>query len=126
VITQAAFDRMIPLAERFERGVAETIRAYDLPWHVVRLGTRVEYRFGPTPPRDGGQAEAAKDHDLDRLLHLYCLNRGILLTPFHSMALVAPSATGRDVDRHTRVFRACVRELVGRRRRGPAEAGAGP
>ncbi|OGS61874.1 MAG: aminotransferase [Euryarchaeota archaeon RBG_19FT_COMBO_69_17] len=126
VITQAAFDRMIPLAERFERGVAETIRAYDLPWHVVRLGTRVEYRFGPTPPRDGGQAEAAKDHDLDRLLHLYCLNRGILLTPFHSMALVAPSATGRDVDRHTRVFRACVRELVGRRRRGPAEAGVGP
>ena len=110
VITQAAFDVMLPLAERFERGVADVIREHGLPWHVVRLGVRIEYRFQPNVPKNG--AEAGKDSELDRLVHLYMLNRGILMTPFHNMALISPSMTPRDVDRHTRALADCADDLV--------------
>ncbi len=41
------------------------------------------------------------------------LNRGILLTPFHNMALIAPDVTEADVDRHTAVFRESVAALLG-------------
>jgi len=113
VITKETFERMIPLAERFAEGVDGIIKAKGLPWHVVRLGVRVEYRFRPTPPRNGGEAEAAKDPELDRLMHLYALNRGILLTPFHNMALISPYTTAKDVDFHTKIFGECVEELTG-------------
>jgi len=112
VITQAAFDHMMPLAERFEAGVARVIRDHGLSWHVIRLGVRVEYRFMPTPPRNGGEAAAAKDPELDRLVHLYALNRGILLTPFHNMALIAPDTSESDVDYHTKVLDDFARELI--------------
>ena len=81
-----------------------------LPWIVKRLGCRVEYWFRPAPPRTGGEAAAAVDPELERYMHLAALNRGILLTPFHNMALLAPAVTEADVDRHTDVFR----ESVGR------------
>ena len=113
IITKENFQRMIPLAERFAEGVDGIIKAKGRPWHVVRLGVRVEYRFTPTPPKNGGEAEAAKDQELDRLMHLYALNRGILLTPFHNMALISPYTTAKDVDLHTRVFAECVEELIG-------------
>lgn len=113
VITREAFDRMIPLAARFARGVEDTIRREGLPWHVVRLGARVEYRFCPKVPRNGAEAAAGKDRELDQLMHLYALNRRILLTPFHNMALISPYTTEKDVDLHTRVFDECVGELLG-------------
>jgi glutamate-1-semialdehyde 2,1-aminomutase len=113
VLTKEFYERTIPLAERFVAGVDATIRSFSLPWHVVRLGNRAEYQFRPTPPRNGTEAEAAMDLDLDRFLHLYCLNRGILMTPFHNMALIAPDTTPEDIDRHTRVFGEAVRELCG-------------
>ena len=111
VLTDAAFEHMIPLAERWAAGVAEVIEAHDLPWTVQRLGCRAEYWFCP-PPRDGGEAAAAVDHELDALMHLYALNRGILLTPFHNMALFSPHHTAADVDHHTTVFAAAVSELL--------------
>jgi glutamate-1-semialdehyde 2,1-aminomutase len=111
VLTAAAFEHMIALAERFERGVAETIERERLPWHVTRLGCRVEYLFRPDPPRNGSEAAAGTDHLLDRLIHLYALNRGILLTPFHNMALMSPATTEADVDRHTEVFAEAAAEL---------------
>lgn len=113
VLTQAFYDRAIPLAERFARGVQGVIDAFDLPWHVTRLGCRVEYRFTPLPPRNGGQAAAAADRELDAYLHLAALNRGILLTPFHNMALLSPHHTEADVDRHTAVLRECAEALTG-------------
>jgi glutamate-1-semialdehyde 2,1-aminomutase len=113
VLTPAAYDRMLPLAERFVDGVEGVIRDAGLPWHVVRLGTRIEYQFRATTPRNGTEAEAGMDSDLDRFCHLYAMNRGILMTPFHNMALIAPEATAEDVDHHTAVFRDCVRELLG-------------
>ncbi len=112
VLTQAAYDKTIPLAERFTQGVRSVIEEYELPWNVTRLGCRAEYWFRPTPARNGGEAAAAVDADLDRYMHLYALNRGILLTPFHNMALIAPAATEADVDYHTQVFREAVKALI--------------
>jgi glutamate-1-semialdehyde 2,1-aminomutase len=112
VLTDEAFERMIALGERFERGVADAIERHDLPWHVTRLGCRVEYLFRPERPRTGSEAAAGGNALLDRLIHLYALNRGILLTPFHNMALMSPVTTDEDVDRHTAVFDQAASELA--------------
>ncbi len=117
VITQDAYDRMMPLAERFEAGVDRAIREHGVPWHVARVGVRIEYAFRATPPRNGAEAKASKDSVLERYLHLAALNRGILLTPFHNMALLSPYHTRADVDRHTEVFQETVEAVAGSRRR---------
>jgi glutamate-1-semialdehyde 2,1-aminomutase len=113
VITQRNFDKMLPLARRFEQGIQKVIDDTGVPWHVVRLGVRIEYHNTSKPPRNGGEYEASKDYELEKLMHLMALNRGILLTPFHNMALISPSTTAKDVDRHTRVFRESVELLMG-------------
>jgi glutamate-1-semialdehyde aminotransferase len=113
VLTEAAFARMIPLAERWTEGVAAGIDESRLPWHVTRLGCRAEYLFGPKRPRTGQEAHDAGDAALERYMHLFALNRGILLTPFHNMALMSPATTQTDVDLHTAVFREAVLELAG-------------
>ena len=114
VLTEEAFARMIPLAERWTAGVDEAIAEASLPWHVTRLGCRAEYLFGPDRPNNGSEAHAAGDFALERYMHLHALNRGILLTPFHNMALMSPATTEADVDLHTAVFREAVLELAGR------------
>jgi glutamate-1-semialdehyde 2,1-aminomutase len=112
VLTQEAFGRMIPLAERWTAGVQAVISEYRMPWHVTRLGCRAEYLFSATPAKNGQQAHEAMDFELERFMHLYAMNRGILLTPFHNMALMSPQTEAADIDQHTKVFRECVRELV--------------
>jgi glutamate-1-semialdehyde 2,1-aminomutase len=112
VLTEDAFARMIPLAERWTAGVEAGIEEAGLPWHVTRLGCRAEYLFGPDRPRNGAEAHAAGDFELERYMHLFALNRGILLTPFHNMALMSPATTEADVDLHTRIFREAVLELA--------------
>jgi len=113
VLTEEAFARMIPIAERWTAGVDAGIARAGLPWHVSRLGCRAEYLFSPERPRNGAEAHAAGDVALERYMHLFALNRGILLTPFHNMALMSPATTEADVDRHTEVFRDAVLELSG-------------
>jgi len=113
VLTEEAYAKTIPLAERFTDGVQRVIKEFDLPWNVARLGCRAEYWFRHEPARNGGEAVAAYDADLDRYMHLAALNRGILLTPFHNMALIAPDTTEADIDFHTKVFRESVQALVG-------------
>jgi glutamate-1-semialdehyde 2,1-aminomutase len=113
VLTDEAFVRMEELAVRFTDGVHGVIAAQDLPWHIVRLGCRAEYLFRPNPARDGVEAAAGQDEELDAFIHLFLLNRGILLTPFHNMALMSPATTAEDVDRHTAVFDEAVGALVG-------------
>ena len=110
-LRQEDFDVAIPLAQRFTEGVSSVIDEHDLPWHVQRLGCRAEYWFCP-PPRDGAAAAAAVDEDLEAFLHLWALNRGILLTPFHNMALFSPYHSEADVDRHTEVFGAAIAALT--------------
>jgi len=106
------FEVAVPLAARWADGVASVISDHDLPWHVQRLGCRAEYWFCP-PPRNGADAAAAVDDELEGFMHLWALNRGILLTPFHNMALFSPHHTTDDVDRHTEVFRSAVEALLG-------------
>ncbi|MEO5704998.1 MAG: aminotransferase class III-fold pyridoxal phosphate-dependent enzyme, partial [Candidatus Limnocylindrales bacterium] len=104
VLTTSAFERMLPLAERWERGVNDSIARHGAPWNVTRLGARAEYHFMPQPARDGADQIAHADPDLERLLHLWVMNRGVLMTPFHNMALMSPATTEADVDRHSVAF----------------------
>ena len=111
VLTAEAFDRMIPLAQRWEHGVGDAIAAHGVPWSVTRLGARAEYHFMPAAPRDGAAQAANADFELERFLHLWAMNRGILMTPFHNMALMSPATTADDVDRHTDVFGEALQAL---------------
>jgi Glutamate-1-semialdehyde aminotransferase len=111
VLTEAAFERMLPLAERWERGVNAAIERHGAPWSVTRLGARAEYHFMPEPPRDGADQIAHADPELERFLHLWVMNRGVLMTPFHNMALMSPATSEADIDRHTVAFDAAVEAL---------------
>lgn len=112
VLTEDAYGRMIPLAEKFEANVQGVMERYRLPWHVTRVGCRVEYLFRPKAARNGSEALAGQDPDLDPFMHLYMMNRGILLTPFHNMALMSPETTLEQVERHTEVFEEAVQVLL--------------
>jgi len=112
VLTDSFYDRAIPLAERFADGVRSVIDEKRLPWHVTRLGCRAEYWFRETPPGNGAEAAASADPLLDRYMHLAALNHGILMTPFHNMALICADTSERDIDQHTRAFRESVEALL--------------
>jgi glutamate-1-semialdehyde 2,1-aminomutase len=112
VLTKEAYAHMIPMSERWTAGVAKTIAEFGLPWHVTRLGCRAEYLFASQAPKNGTEAHDAMDFELERFMHLYAMNRGILLTPFHNMALMSPQTDASDVDQHTLVFREAVAELA--------------
>ena len=103
---------MIPLAERWTAGVEQAIAEFNMPWHVSRLGCRAEYLFSRTPPRNGSEAHDAMDFELERFMHLYAMNRGILLTPFHNMALMSPVTKQQDIDHHTKVFGEALQSLT--------------
>jgi glutamate-1-semialdehyde 2,1-aminomutase len=113
VLTEEAYARTITLARRFTDGVERVIAEHGAPWHVTRLGCRAEYLFRPDRPRNGGEAAAGRDGELEALVHLYLLNREILMTPFHNMALMSPATTEADVDAHTEAFDAFAGEVLG-------------
>jgi glutamate-1-semialdehyde 2,1-aminomutase len=110
-LRQEDFDVAIPLATRWSIGVQSIIDLHDLSWTVQQLGCRAEYWFSEHP-QNGAQAAASVNDGLESFMHLYALNRGILLTPFHNMALMTPFHSEADVDKHTSVFAECVGELV--------------
>ena len=98
VLTDAAYAHMAATCERYVAGVRATFARHGAPWSIVALGARAEFHFTPDAPRTGGAAHEAIDPLLDDLLHAALLNRGVLLTPFHNMALMGPSTTDADVD----------------------------
>ncbi len=112
VLTDAAFAHMVSLATRFTEGVEQTLSEFDVPWSIVQLGARTEYRFTSPAPRTGTESAAAHDDEIEEYLHLYMSNRGVLMTPFHNMALMCPDTTAVDVDLHTRLFREAVVALM--------------
>ena len=112
VLTDEAFVAMEDLATSFATGVRSTIDRYDLPWSVSQLGARCEYRFANPAPVNGGQSATSADPVLEDYLHLYGVNRGVLLTPFHNMALMCPATTRDDVARHQAVFDEAIADLV--------------
>jgi len=105
------FEKTIRLAESWTEGVRGAYEKRGLPWSVQRLGCRAEYWFCP-PPKNGAEAAAAMDHDLDAFMHLWAINRGVLLTPFHNMALFSPFHEASDVERHTEVFEDALQALA--------------
>jgi glutamate-1-semialdehyde 2,1-aminomutase len=111
VLTDTAFRGMVDLATAFTEGVQATLDRTGVPWSVTQLGARAEYRFTSPAPRTGTASAAAADAELDEFLHLFLANRGVLLTPFHNMALMCPATTRDDVDLHTRLFAEAVAEL---------------
>jgi glutamate-1-semialdehyde 2,1-aminomutase len=113
VLTDEVFAPMEQLATQFANGIQETIDRYQVPWSVSQLGTRCEYRFMNPAPRNGGESVASIDADLEDYLHLFGVNRGVLITPFHNMALMCPATTAEDVTRHQVMFDDAVAALVG-------------
>ncbi len=113
VLTDDTWPRMIALATAFREGVEQVIAAHGLSWTCTQLGARAEYRFIAPAPRNGSASAAAADAELEEYFHLYASNRGVLITPFHNMALMCRDTTEADVDRHTTVFADAVQELVG-------------
>ncbi len=113
VLTDEAFERMIGLAGRFTAGVQRVIDTHELPWSVSQLGARTEYRFAAPAPRNGTESHAVTDVELEDYLHVYLANRGVLMTPFHNMALMCPATSASDVDRHHEIFDEAVGELAG-------------
>ena len=111
VLTPAAFEHMIDRCTEWTAGVAASLEEFAVPWQVTQLGARAEYSFRAIAPRDGREAAEADDFELQQYLHLHALNRGILMTPFHNMALMCPATTAADVERHTLAFREAVVSL---------------
>lgn len=113
VLTPEAFVQMEALCDVWTREVQAIIDEFGAPWQVSQLGCRAEYSFRPTAPHNGREAADADDFELQQYLHLHALNRGILMTPFHNMALMSPAHTAEDVARHTAHFRKAVSQLFG-------------
>jgi len=116
VLTEAAFESMIERATRYTAGVQDVIDRTGVAWSVTQLGARSEYRFTKPAPVNGSDSAAAGDVELEDYLHLHMANRGVLITPFHNMALMSPATTDADVDRHTALFAEAVQAL----HQGPA------
>ncbi|CAN5620791.1 aspartate aminotransferase family protein [soil metagenome] len=111
VLTAQAFATMIDRCTEWTAGVQAAIDEFGAPWQVTQLGARAEYSFRATAPHDGREAAEADDFELQQYLHLHALNRGILMTPFHNMALMCPQTTRDDVERHTVAFQEAVASL---------------
>ncbi len=124
LLTEESFDRMVPLAKKMEEGIAAVIKRHNLPWYVARIGCRVEFRFLPEPPKRGIDTFFDVEYNevdllteglsgpLELYIHLYCANRGILLSPVHNMALVSPQTTEEEVDHYVQVIGECVQDLL--------------
>jgi glutamate-1-semialdehyde 2,1-aminomutase len=112
VMTQSAYDHMLPLAKRLAEGVSAAIAQRDLPWHVSQVGARAEFVCSARPPRNGSEAAAAMHGELENVIHLFLLNRGVAITPFHNMTLVSPATAKADVERLVSVLGDCLDELL--------------
>ncbi len=113
VMTAQNYEHMERLAARLETGLSEAISRAGLPWHVARVGARVEFICAPGPLTSGAEAEAAHAPELEAAIHVALVNRGCLIAPFHNMMLVSPATTARQVDRLVKAFGAVCGELAG-------------
>jgi glutamate-1-semialdehyde 2,1-aminomutase len=114
IITEASYVHMVSVAAALEAAIASRILQFRLPWHVTRMGARVEYLYRPTVPKNGSEAARARNDEIELLSHLYFANRRVLLTPFHNMALISPFTTMRDVERYDEVFGDMLAEFTER------------
>lgn len=110
--TEEAFAPLITRAKRLERGIADVIIKYGVPWHVTRVGARVEFMCCPRPPKNGFEASQLIHQPIDEAIHHYLLNRGVVITPFHNMMLICPATTDAQVDTLISGLDRCIAELT--------------
>jgi len=111
-MTDSAYERMLDLSQRLASGLEGVIADNGLAWHVQRVGARAEWLFSARAPINGSEAAASFDHELERALHLYLLNRCVLIAPFHNMTLCSPVTAEADVDKLVGVVREAVVALL--------------
>ncbi|WP_373989172.1 aspartate aminotransferase family protein [Duganella sp. BuS-21] len=112
VMTESAYQHMFTLAAQLAEGLRDIIARHELPWCVTQIGARTEFQFAASAPRNGTEAQAAMDCELERAIHLYLLNRGLLITPFHNMLLVCPATKVEDVQHMLAAFESCVAQMI--------------
>lgn len=112
VATESAYQHMLALARLLEHQLNAAINANNLPWNITRLGARVELQFSASSPTNAAEARNAQNDTIEGAIHLYLLNRGVLLTPFHNMMLVCPATSEADVSKLIRIFNDCLTELT--------------
>jgi glutamate-1-semialdehyde 2,1-aminomutase len=110
--TESAYEHMLTLAKLLEQEMTQVIKSHHLPWNISRMGARLELQFCKNPPKIASEARAAQDEIIESAIHLYLLNRGALLTPFHNMMLVCPATNEQDVNKLVQVFADCLKVLV--------------
>ncbi|MBV8646378.1 aspartate aminotransferase family protein [Paludibacterium sp.] len=111
VMTDTAYQAMFDLAARLAAGLRAAITRQGMPWCVTQVGARTEFQFTPMPPLNGSQGDAILDGELEHMIHLYLLNRGLSITPFHNMMLVCPHTSESAVDRLVAAFEAFLIEI---------------
>lgn len=114
VMTPDAYAHMLPLAAHLADRLRGVIQGHGLNWHVTHIGARGEFICADRPPRNGTEARAAMRGDLEHALHLYLINRGVLIAPFHNMTLVCPATTQAQVERLAGMLDDCLKTLIGR------------
>ena len=107
-----AYQRMLGSAAQLAEGLRDLFAAHRLDWTTSELGARCEFQFRVHPPRNGAEAEAAFHDELQMAIHLYLINRGILITPFHNMTLCCPSTSAADVDKLISMLGQAITELL--------------
>jgi glutamate-1-semialdehyde 2,1-aminomutase len=112
VLTEESFSHMIKLATKFTNEVQQVLDETKVDWSISQLGARAEYRFTNPAPKNGSDSANASDDELDEYMHLYTINRDILMTPFHNMALMCPVTKESDIDKHTQIFREAVNSII--------------
>ena len=111
VMTAKNYAHMEKLADRLSAGLAKSITRHKAPWHVVRVGARVEFICAPGPLHNGSEAALAHQPAVESALHVALLNRGCLIAPFHNMMLISPATKKRQVDRLIAAFDEILSEL---------------
>ncbi len=112
VATEQAYHHMLNLAQQLEQQLKAALQQHQLAWNITRLGARLELQFCPQTPHTAEQARAAQNDTLESAIHLYLLNRGVLLTPFHNMMLICPASSEEDIKKLTQIFSDCLDILV--------------
>lgn len=112
VLTEEAFAHMLALAGELAEGARRVIREAGLPWYVAHSGARVETMYAPNAPRNASDVAAGRNGLLEALLHVYFLNRGVVITPFHSMMLMCPATCREDIEHYLGVLRQFTAEYL--------------
>jgi glutamate-1-semialdehyde 2,1-aminomutase len=112
VATAEAYTHMLTLGEQLEQQLTSAIKSHKLPWNITRLGARLELQFCENTPTNAQQARDAQNDTIESAIHLYLLNRDVLLTPFHNMMLVCPATSLEDIKRLIQIFEDCLGALT--------------